>query len=278
MSIKKSPSKKAKAIEKDLGLDFALKALGYLLPETEAEIIAFEQINGSTEVDLPEHLNNPDFLFEKVKEKKGKVIKLKGLAISLSDSKQVQTSAKHNDYFKKLVLAAHIAYELHEEPTFGHVKFQKIFSLCDEVCNIKLSTNYGKYAAGPLDPKLMHSIDPEFKNRRWFTIEPSKYGFRYKPDINVEDYKNYYPTYFGHQSDSILHIVNLFRKHKTAFCEKVATLFFVWKDCLNKDLMIDETNLFNGFYSWDESKSKYNKTELIEALKWMKENNIVPVN
>jgi hypothetical protein len=252
-------------------LEADLKRYGYLLPTNDEELVEFNKIYGDTPIPFPEHLKNPDFLFKKKQtpKKKGKVIVLH------QGPKRKASSA---EYFKNIVLAAEIANELHSEPTFGHKKFVKVKFLCEEICNMELASNYGKYAAGPLDPKSMYSIDAEFKKQKWFNVvKRDPFGYKYEPLQNVEKYKEYYSRYYSNQASGIKRIIDLFRKEKSDFCEKVATLFAVWKENIQKNESTDETSLFKGFYAWDESKARFTESELSKALKWMRENEIIPI-
>ncbi len=267
--LKKTVSSKIKKENrKDLSLDFALKTLGYLMPITDEELKSFNEINGDTVVDLPSHLEEAKFLNH------DRVHKTNPIASIDANEKQAK---KPNDFFKKIILAAEIANELHSEPTFGHVKFVKIYCLCNEIGKMKLSTRFGKYAAGPLDPKLMYTIDNEFKNRKWFKVVKSSHGFKYFPDEDVDEYKKYYCRYFKYEIEIIARIINLLRREKTAFCEQVATLFIVWKEALSENEIISEKLLFSRFYEWDKEKSKFAESELKLAFNWMVENSIVPV-
>lgn len=243
---------------------------GFLLPTSEEEIEKYEKIFGNTDVILPKEIDNPDFIF-KQKSESDSLIKKPGRIVS--------NDLRKNDHFKKLVLSAEIVSQLYSEPTFGRVKFVKISYLCEEVCNMKLSTNYGKYAAGPLDPKHIHSVDAEFKKRKWFMIleRPGGKGYKYEPDINIEEYKKYYPRYFKNQDDLICKIIDRFRKKTTGFCEIVATLFFVWKKALSQDVVVDNELLISHFYNWGEQKKKFNESELREAIEWMNNEEIVPI-
>lgn len=66
---------KSIASKKESELETALKSFGYLFPETDEEIDAFEEMHGNTEVVLPEHLENWNSLKRK-NNNKGKVINL----------------------------------------------------------------------------------------------------------------------------------------------------------------------------------------------------------
>ncbi len=246
---------KGKTDKKDLtpteqnNLHSDLRRFGYLLPTNDEEVEEFEKIYGKTQVIFPEHLKKPKFLREENKLKVEPTVAAKGQSKSDKAVKKTTKLKGKNDYFKKLVLAAHVAKELHTEPTFGHVKFVKVYLLCDKVCHMNLNSSYGRYAAGPLDPKQMYSIDAEFKKKKWFTVTKTKHGY-----------------------------IDLFRKESSDFCEIVATIFFVWMDFLTKHKLVNNASLINDFYAWDESKKRFTEEELENAIKWMSEKGITPLN
>jgi hypothetical protein len=267
----KNPETESLTPQEKITLVSDLKHFGYLLPTDDEELEEFEQIFGTTQVIFPEHFNNTDFLFvQKKKEELKKVpIKVK--------TRFVKEQAK-NDYFKKIVLAAEIANELYIEPTFGHIKFVKVLYLCEQVCNMKLSTCYKKFAAGPLDPKLIYSIDSEFKKQGWFRkVKRTSYGYKYIPMDNLNKYKTYYLRNFGTESKHIAEIIELFRKKQSPFCEIVATLYAVWKELLENNMIVDESTLIRDFYAWDEAKACYSVDQIKNGIEWMEDNDIVPV-
>jgi|JI102314DRNA_FD_contig_71_2265952_length_2266_multi_2_in_0_out_0_3 hypothetical protein len=254
-----------------------MRRFGYMLPTNDDELEEFNKIYGKTQVMFPEHLKRPPFLNDNKTVKPAPVQKaapVKAKAVGKSSKTPAQLK---NDYFKRLVLAAEIAYQLHEEPTFGHVKFVKVFLLCDHVCNMKLNSVYGKYAAGPLDPKQMYSIDAEFKKRKWFSVTKTDYGYRYHPAEKLDEYRTYYERYFRYSSDGIARILDLFRKHKSDFCEIVATIFYLWKEYLEKRKLVNDASLIKDFYAWDEKKKRFSEKDILNAIAWMNENEITPV-
>lgn len=251
-----------------------MKRLGYLLPTNDEELEEFEKLYGTTKVLVPEHLTSGSFLFETniksaaSKEKKVAVRKSVG-----SNSKPAK-----NDYFKKIVLAAEIAFQLYEEPTFGHKKFVKVLYLCQEVCKMRLSTNFEKFAAGPLDAKLMHMIDGEFKKQGWFKlVAREKFGYKYELLDKVEKYKPYYQRYYSKELESIARVIDLFRKSKSDFCEIIATLFYVWKELMSTNTLVNDATLMQGFYEWHPDKKRFQSNQLENAIRWMEEQQIVPV-
>lgn len=275
---------KGKAEKKDLTLEERsklqsdLRRFGYLLPTSEEEVEEFDKIFGKTQIMFPDRLNEPRFLSEKAKEP----AKLsKPVVVSKKSKSSVTKTAdkpKKSDYFKRLVLAAHIANELHAEPTFGHIKFVKVYMLCDKVCRMNLSTAYAKHAAGPLDAKQLHMFDAEFKKKNWFEISTTAYGaYKYKPIGDPNAYEVWYGRYFRNNMDEIARVLDLFRKAPSDFCEIVATLFFVWMEFLDQNKLVNNKSLIAAFYAWHPEKTKFGEDEVEKAIDWMNENRVTPV-
>jgi hypothetical protein len=202
-----------------------------------------------------------------------------------------RSSGKKKDdvFFKRVTLAAEIASQLHKEPTFGRIKFQKIVYLCEfqkivylceYAAEMDLSNRYAKQAAGPFDNKFMHSIEAQFKKNKWFEVEKVKDGKYnrsfYKPMDNVDGYKKYYEGYFRDLDEKIQYVIGLLKKEKTDFTEIVATLFACIIELNKNGLEIDKTNLLERFYNWSEAKARFNDQRVIGAWDWMKEKGLVP--
>ncbi len=186
---------------------------------------------------------------------------------------------KSNLYFKRAVLAAEIASELHEEPTFGRIKFQKLVYLCEHAANMRLQDRYKKQAAGPFDNKFMHSIEQEFKKQNWFSVEKIKEAnFNRSKYIMLDGcskYKKYFDSYFGGISEQITHVITLFRKAKTDKTEIAATLFACSIELQSKGELISEEKLLKLFYAWSERKAQYDKKIVLSTWEWMKETDLI---
>lgn len=260
-----------------------LHKFGYLLPTNDEELDEFEKMFGKTQIMFPEHLKRPDFLKKTQEMGKPKEVQSSQAGFVARKPKvkkaEVKTAAKGNDYFKKLVLAAEIANQLHEEPTFGHVKFVKIQYLCDQVCGMELSTQYRRHAAGPLDAKQLYSVDAEFKRRKWFTITRTEFGgYKYYPSEKIDDYKTYFSRYYRNQVVNINSIIDLFRKKNSDFCEIVATIYFLWNEFIEKRKLVNNASLIHDFYHWHDKKKRFKEIEIVKAIEWMNDNGITPLN
>jgi hypothetical protein len=176
-------------------------------------------------------------------------------------------------YFKRVVLAAEIANQLHAERTFGRVKFQKIMYLCEHAAEMNLQSRYSKQAAGPFDNKFMHTIELEFKKNKWFSVDKiSDGGFTrtiYRTLENVENYKGYFTSYFKGEVESISKIINLFRTAKTDTAEIAATLYACRIELCNSGKTVFFRDILQLFYDWSEKKQRFDNTNVRAVWNWM---------
>lgn len=212
---------------------------------------------------------------------------MKQIDAVLKNDKQIKktenktTARKSNLYFKRAVLAAEIASKLYNEPTFGHVKFQKLVYLGEQLCELASENHYSKQAAGPFDRKFMHSIDKEFKRQKWFEVKLEKQGnypkYNYTPLENLNKYKQYYTKNFKLFDKKIQWLISTFKKSKTGEVELIATLYYCWKEIIESNEVFSEDVLITKFYKWSKEKSKYSRTEVKRGITWMNENELIPV-
>lgn len=186
---------------------------------------------------------------------------------------------KRSTYFKRVVLAAEIANQLHREWTFGRVKFQKLVYLCEHAVEMNLQNRYSKLAAGPFDRKFMHTIEKEFESRKWFRVDKVPNGTitrsKYSPLENLENYKPYFQSYFGNQNESITHIINLFRTASTDKSEIAATLYACRIELLNKQQQISMEVVLQLFYEWSEQKQRFPEDTVLSVWHWMVANDLI---
>lgn len=282
MAKRESKTEKDLTLYDNSGLRDDLKRFGYLLPETEEEVEEFESLFGKTQVIFPEHLKAPDFLdtpsTNKTELRVSKNSTEKKPIAKVKKAEKVKP-AKH-DYFKKLVLAAEIANQLWQEPTFGHVKFVKVQYLCNQVCQMKLSGNYVKFAAGPLDGKWIRMVDAEFRKKQWFNvIVTERNGFKsykYSPGAKVDEYKKYYSNYFKNELRHIHDLISLFRSKNSDFCEIVATIYFLMNEFIANHKLMNNTSLIHDFYAWHDKKKRFPQQQIEQTIAWMHEHEVIP--
>lgn len=180
------------------------------------------------------------------------------------------------DDIKLLSLAAEITFQLHTEPTFGHLKLQKLIYLCQQLKHMDLAADFKQHAAGPYDPVMARYLDKEFKNREWFSYAPKR-DLKYKPLTRCNDHRTVFNNYFAKDMPEIYDLIGLFRTSKSDHIEIVATLFACWLRLLENKQSITEELLLKDFYAWSEEKNRFSKAEVLNGYKWMKQNLVVPL-
>jgi type I restriction enzyme S subunit len=182
-----------------------------------------------------------------------------------------------NIYFMRSVLAAEIIDRLHAEPTFGHVKFEKMIFLVEHLCNVDTGSTYHRDAAGPYDNKAMRSIDSQLRKQRWFDARKIEERYQYQPMVNRGKHKVYFERYFAGIGASFDTIINTFRTFSTERCEIVATLFAAWNDLLKQNAPIsDDVIVGEVLNNWHESKKRIPADRWRKALAWMRDKGFAP--
>lgn len=191
----------------------------------------------------------------------------------------INKKSNQKTFFKRVVLAAEIANNLYNEPTFGHIKFQKLVYLSEHITKMNLNYRYSKQAAGPFDNKFMHSIDTQFEKNKWFKIEKIEENsfkrFKYSPLENCENYKKYYDSYFSNEREAIQNLIETFRKKRTDSVEITATIFACLIELKNKQNFTKE-DLLTVFYNWSKEKKRFTQNEVLSNWEWMQEIGLTP--
>lgn len=195
----------------------------------------------------------------------------------VTDSKQVKPRRTANVHFKRSVFAAEIVHRLHQEPTFGHVKFEKLIFLCEKQCGVDLGSTYYRQAAGPYDNTALRSIDSQMEKQRWYVARKAKKRYQYVPLAKAGGHKTYFDRHFAGVEAEFSNVVETFRKLNTERCEIVATLYSAWEDLLaNDEEATDDRIVEQVLYHWHQSKQKIDESRWRSAIGWMKEKDFVP--
>lgn len=195
-----------------------------------------------------------------VEQTKGKVIELKPTNV---------------DYYRRTVLAAEIVWQLHKEPTLGHLKLQKLIYLCQKSADMQLPTNFLRQAMGPYDNRLMRSIDKQLKEKKWFEYQKDQV-LKYQPLEKAGQHHNDFLKYFSAESDSIQFIIDKFKTIKSDIVEIVATLYACMDNMLQESVIFSEALLIQRFYDWSEEKKKFSEDQIKRVFSRMKETGIIP--
>lgn len=182
-----------------------------------------------------------------------------------------------NVHFRRSVLAAEIAERLYEEPTFGHVKMEKMLFLTERLCHIDIGSHYHRDAAGPYDNRALRSIDSQLKKQKWFDVRRTEKGNRYVPMQNCGKHKSYFDKYYSTILPTFDKIIDTFKTQNTERCEIVATLYSAWEDLLHSNKPFTDADIVNEVLNnWHESKKRISQDRWLSAIQWMRENGFAP--
>lgn len=251
-----------------------LAFIGMKFPENTSELLLFEEGHQDFQYELDESVVDPYKILESFN-KKNVTTKTKLITIQKTNA-----LTKQQNYFMRAVLAAEIAFQMYNEPTFGNVKFQKLVYLCEQVSKMNFATNYSKQVAGPFDHKFMHTIGNEFKKQKWFNVlkvkEGQYYKVKYTPLENINAYKDYYQSYFGAIDNEIQHLLETFRKSYTNEVELVATIFACLNEAIIEKTIITDDLIIRRVHDWAKEKHKFTSHEISAKMRWMNEAGIYP--
>ena len=255
-----------------------IEDLDLFLPPTYSEQSAIANV-----------LTTMDNEIESLEEERDKYIRVKeGMMQKLltGQIRLVETEAKvvampkakgANVHFKRSVLAAEIANRLCEEPTFGHVKMEKLIFLTEHLCHIDTGSHYHRDAAGPYDNTALRSIDKQMKQHQWFALTKKDKGYRYQPMDKRGDHKKYFNRYYASVLSMFDKVIETFKTSTTEQCEIVATLYSAWDDLLHRSQPFTDEDILNEVLNhWHESKKRISSSRWQKALDWMRKNGFVP--
>jgi type I restriction enzyme S subunit len=197
------------------------------------------------------------------------------MVIAKPKGKVIELKPTNVDYYRRTVLAAEIVWQLHKEPTLGHLKLQKLIYLCQKSADMQLPTNFLRQAMGPYDNRLMRSIDKQLKEKKWFEYKKEQV-FKYQPLEKAGQHHNDFIKYFSAESESIQFIIDRFKTIKSDIVEIVATLYACLDNMQNENVIFSEALLIQRFYEWSEEKKKFSEKEVKRVFSRMKETGIVP--
>lgn len=187
---------------------------------------------------------------------------------------------KLNQHFARAVLSAEIVHQLHAEPTFGRVKHQKIFHLCEHIARIEeIAGQYHREAAGPLDNRLIYANEGELKKQQWYREVPrdNAHGHAYVALAKAGVHEKYLASFAEEQVGVIRRLIDLMRKWNTDRCEIFCTAYAAWNDLLlwRRD-PTEDAILHEILERWNPAKRRFPRERWQAALKWMRDHDFAP--
>ena len=251
-----------------------LKELILLMPSDIVEQTAIAEILSDMDKEIA-NLEVKKSKYEKIKQ--GMMLQLLTGKIRLVETSVKPNATSANVHFRRSVWAAEIAERLYEEPTFGHVKMEKILFLTERLCHIDIGSHYHRDAAGPYDNNALRSIDSQLKKQKWFEVQRTEKGYRYVPMQNCGKHKTYFNRYYSGIVPMFDKIINTFKTQNTERCEIVATLYSAWEDLLHSNKSFTDADIVNEVLNnWHESKKRISQDRWLKAIQWMRDNGFAP--
>lgn len=205
-------------------------------------------------------------------------IRLVKPGVATGEKAKAQTGARQaNVHFMRSVLAAEIIDQLHDQPTFGHVKFEKMMFLVEHLCEVETGSTYHRKAAGPYDNRALRSIDSQLRAQQWFDARKEGKRYQYVPMQKRGGHKRYFDRYFSGIEEPFDRILGAFKTLDTERCEIVATLFAAWSDLLrDRETVSDQLIVHEVLNNWHEAKRRISEDRWLKALGWMRSQSFVP--
>ena len=186
-------------------------------------------------------------------------------------------AAKESVELRRGAVASFLVHRLHAQPTFGRVMFQKLLYLAEAHVGTELGGQYQRHAAGPHAPKGLREIERIATEKAWFTVRREEGRYTYEPGPNIEDRLRAAKELLGDRTGELDRLVNIFGPRRTEYAEVVATLFAAWNDLMMDGRGASPDEIITEVHSnWHERKLRFGAERLRRALRWMRDNNIVP--
>jgi type I restriction enzyme S subunit len=207
----------------------------------------------------------------------GRLVKSKVTKKSAAKTKEMSPASRR--HFLRALLSAEIVHQLHAEPTFGQIKHQKIFHLCEHIAEIAdLDVQYHRDAAGPYDNRLIYTNEAELKRQKWYeSYSRKKVGHGYRPLAKAGGHEKYLERYWPEKLETIKRLIRLMRRWDTERCEIFSTAYAAWNDLLFwGQEATDDAIVHEVLHRWHESKQRIPEERWRKALEWMRKKGFVP--
>ena len=187
-------------------------------------------------------------------------------------------------HIARAVLSAEIVGRLWKERTFGRVKHQKVLHLCEYVGQLtEIRGEYRRKAAGPLDNKLIYSVEAALKKQNWFETYELKsasgkcVGHGYRPLPNAGAHRVYFERWWSQQSPTIVNLIELMRPWTTQRCAILSTVYAAWNDLIIWGKPVtDESILTEVLENWHEGKRSIPEHRWRSEIDWIHKQGLVP--
>jgi type I restriction enzyme S subunit len=180
----------------------------------------------------------------------------------------------------RLALSAEIVHCLHQEPTFGQRKHQKVFHLCEHIARLDmLQSPYRREAAGPADLRGLHANEAALKRQGWYEeqLRDGGPGHRYLALGQAGQHRAYLDCFSAEQLSTVRRLIELMRTWDTDRCEIFSTTYAAWNDLIVLQQPVTDAAIVREVWDcWDSSKRRFPQKRWHEEIAWMRREGFVP--
>lgn len=179
---------------------------------------------------------------------------------------------------KQVLLHTKIIDKCRTHQTFGSVKLEKLFNICDMTQDLNLMpSGYHRMAAGPYSPKMRYSVEDKLQKNKWIKITKTHNKIEYKKDANFVAYKAVYNQIFNDKNQEIEKIIDYFYDKDTNYCEAFSTLYMCWNDLILEGKNPTKTEIIDEFKNhWAPEKQRFERIYLLKILSDMSNQGFEP--
>lgn len=186
-----------------------------------------------------------------------------------------------------IVLAMSIKEHKKKKRSLYRTKGEKLVGVVELHCDIDFGRKAYKDAAGAVDfEQIVNVVEPLASEQNWFGVEEDffekdgnqiathKYQVREKFDTLLSQSK----IEFGNKYEEVKRIVQLFSNLKNMHeAEIKSTVYVAWNNLkIRKERATQDAIVTEARENWHTAKLKFERAEFFDAIKWLKENNLVP--
>ncbi len=161
----------------------------------------------------------------------------------------------------------------------AQTQLRKPNHLCECIAQLEeIGGEYRRKAAGPLDNKLIYSVEEELKKQKWFeTYELKGYGHGYRPLSKAGGHRIYFTRWWPQKGQTVVNMIELMRSWKTQRCEILSTVYAAWNDLIIWGKPItDDFIIREVLERWHEGKKSITEQRWRSAISWMREKGLMP--
>lgn len=160
--------------------------------------------------------------------------------------------------------------------SLGRTKLVKTLYIAQTHEELDLQFRFQRYAAGPFDESLF-KLEGTAKKNDWFvTKERDNFGVTYHAASQTEPMRRQATKFLTDKQASFDRLLGHFDTMDMKQAELFATAYAAWNDLLIDGRDITEDSIIEEFYSWDESKKKFQRADILKQLKWMRTEGYIP--